>query len=147
METFSALLAICVGNSPVGSEFPAHRPVTWIFDVFLDLRLNERLSKQLRGWWFKTQMHPLWRHSIDLGPPSNRENNQQNGNMLMPEPFTKNKYLLVYSLCYVFFKSSSICNIMTVQKTVKSFVLSFALEINRLWFLATFHFTTLWSLH
>ena len=29
METFSALLAICAGNSPVPGEFPAQRPVTW----------------------------------------------------------------------------------------------------------------------
>ena len=28
METFSALLAICVWNSPVPGEFPAQRPVT-----------------------------------------------------------------------------------------------------------------------
>ena len=28
METFSALLAICAGNSPVTGEFPAQRPVT-----------------------------------------------------------------------------------------------------------------------
>ena len=28
METFSALLAICAGNSPVAGEFPAQRPVT-----------------------------------------------------------------------------------------------------------------------
>ena len=29
METFSALLAICAGNSPVTGEFPTQRPVTW----------------------------------------------------------------------------------------------------------------------
>ena len=46
METFSALLAICAGNSPVPGEFPAQRPVTRGFDVFFDLRLNKRLSKQ-----------------------------------------------------------------------------------------------------
>ena len=34
METFSALLAICAGNSPVTGKFPAQRPVTWNFDVF-----------------------------------------------------------------------------------------------------------------
>ena len=45
METFYALLAICAGNSPVNGEFPAQRPGTRSFDVFLDLRLNERLSK------------------------------------------------------------------------------------------------------
>ena len=46
MTTFSALLAICAVNSPVTGEFPAQRPVTRTFDVFLDLRLNKRLSKQ-----------------------------------------------------------------------------------------------------
>ena len=35
METFSALLVFCVGNSSVTSEFPAHRLVTRSFDVFL----------------------------------------------------------------------------------------------------------------
>ena len=46
METFTALLAICAGNSPVPGEFPLQKPVTWSFDVFFDLRLNKRLSKQ-----------------------------------------------------------------------------------------------------
>ena len=44
-ETFSALLALCAGNSPVTGEFPAQMPVTRSFDVFVDLRLNKRLSK------------------------------------------------------------------------------------------------------
>ena len=43
MEIFSALLALCVGISPVIGEFPTQRPVTWSFDVFFDLRLNKRL--------------------------------------------------------------------------------------------------------
>ena len=51
MEAFSALLAIC-----------AQRPVMRSFDVFYDLRLNKRLSKQLWGWWFETLSRPLWRH-------------------------------------------------------------------------------------
>ena len=46
METFSALLAIFAGNSPVSGEFPAQRPVTRSFDIFFDLHLNKRLSKQ-----------------------------------------------------------------------------------------------------
>ena len=50
METFSALLAICAGNSSVTGEFPAQRPVTQSFDVFFDLRLNKRFSKQSLGW-------------------------------------------------------------------------------------------------
>ena len=62
METFSALLAICAGNSPVPGEFPTQRPVTRSFDVFFDLRLNKPLSKQSWGWWFETLSRPLWRH-------------------------------------------------------------------------------------
>ena len=46
METFSALLAICAGNSPVPGEFPAQRPVTRSFDVSFNLSLNKRLRKQ-----------------------------------------------------------------------------------------------------
>ena len=46
METFFALLAFCVINSPVTGEFPAQRPVTGSFDVFFDLHLNKRLSRQ-----------------------------------------------------------------------------------------------------
>ena len=42
-------------------EFPAQRPVTPSFDVFFDLRLNERLSKQSWIWWFETLSRPLWR--------------------------------------------------------------------------------------
>ena len=63
METFSAFLAICAGNSPIHGEFPAQRPVTQSFDIYFDLRLNKRLSEQSWGWWFETLLRPLWRHS------------------------------------------------------------------------------------
>ena len=43
-------------------EFPAQRPVTRSFDVFSDLRLNKRLSKQPWSWWFETPPWSLWRH-------------------------------------------------------------------------------------
>ena len=62
IETFSALLAICAGNSPVPGEFPVQRPVTRSFDVFFDLPPNKRLSKQSWGWWFETPSRPLQRH-------------------------------------------------------------------------------------
>ena len=42
-------------------EFSTQRPVTRSFDVFFDLRLNKRLSKQPWGWWFVTPSCPLWR--------------------------------------------------------------------------------------
>ena len=67
MEAFSALLAICAGNSPVPGEFPTQRPVTWSFDVYFDLCPNKRLSKQSWGWWFQMPLRPLWRHRNDGG--------------------------------------------------------------------------------
>ena len=45
METFSALLPIIAGKSPVNGDFPSQRPVTRSFDVFRDLRQNKRLNK------------------------------------------------------------------------------------------------------
>ena len=65
METFSVLLALCAGNSPVTGEFPSQRPVTRSFDVFFDLRSNKRMSKQSWGWWFETPSRSLWRHCND----------------------------------------------------------------------------------
>ena len=58
METFSALLALCVGNSPVTGEFPTQRPVTQSFDVFFDLRLN------LNGWVNNREAGDLRRHRV-----------------------------------------------------------------------------------
>ena len=66
METFSALLALCEGNSPVTGEFPAQWPVTRSFDVFFGLHLKKRLSKQSRRWWFETPSRSLWRHCNGL---------------------------------------------------------------------------------
>ena len=43
METISALLALCAGNSPVPGEFLAQRPVTRSFDVFL-------ICARIGGW-------------------------------------------------------------------------------------------------
>ena len=61
METFSALLALCAGNSPVTGEFPTQRPVTRSFNVFFDMHLNKQLSKQPWDWWFEMPSRPLWR--------------------------------------------------------------------------------------
>ena len=57
MDTFSVLLALCVGNSPVTGEFPSQMPVTW---SFLWSGLIKGLSKQ---WWFETPSRSLRRHS------------------------------------------------------------------------------------
>ena len=48
MEIFSALLAICAGNSPVTGEFPTQRAVARSWDVCFYLRLNNGEAGDLR---------------------------------------------------------------------------------------------------
>ena len=52
IETFSALLALCAGNSPLTGEFPSQSPVTRSFDVSLicalDTRVNNREDSDLK---------------------------------------------------------------------------------------------------
>ena len=52
--------------SPVNGEFPSQKPVTQSFDVFFDVCLNKRLSKQMWDWWFDTPSDSLWRHCNDI---------------------------------------------------------------------------------
>ena len=61
MGTFSALLILYEGCPPVTGEIPSQRPVTRSFDVYFDLRLNKRVSKQSRRRWFETPSRSLWR--------------------------------------------------------------------------------------
>ena len=68
-ETFRTLLALCASNPPVTGGFPSQRPVTWSFDVFFNLHLNEWLSKQFRCRWFETSSRSLWRHCNAWFPP------------------------------------------------------------------------------
>ena len=52
-------------TDPLCGKFTGHQ---WIAltkasnDVFFELCLNKRLSKQSWGWWFETPLCPLWRH-------------------------------------------------------------------------------------
>ena len=59
MEKKSALLDHCEGN-------PRKMQMTQSFDVFFGLRLNKRLSKQLRRRWFETPLRPSWRPCNEL---------------------------------------------------------------------------------
>ena len=81
METFSALLAICVGNSAVPGEFPTQRPVTRSFDVFFDMRLicahygvtvmssmaNNCVSNKTCWFMWDVIVHPV--HNFRTKPP------------------------------------------------------------------------------
>ena len=74
METFSALLALCAGDSP-GSpvNLTSQRPVTLSFDVFFD----KLLSKQSWGWWSETPSRSLWRHCSAMDSPHIRSITQK----------------------------------------------------------------------
>ena len=63
METFSALLALCAGNSPTTANFP-HKG-SWrgaLVYVFFDVHLNKPLGKQSWGWWFESPSCSSWRY-------------------------------------------------------------------------------------
>ena len=55
METSSALLSLCAGNSLVTGEFPPRRPATRSFDVSFDLRW-------INGWANNREAGGLRRH-------------------------------------------------------------------------------------
>ena len=55
MEAFSALLALCAGNSLVTGEFPTQRPVTRSFDVSL-------IYASINGWVNNREAGDLRRH-------------------------------------------------------------------------------------
>ena len=77
MEAFSASLVLCNGNPPMTGGFPSERPVTQSFDVFFDLRLNKRLSKHSRRWWFEAPSTSLLCHcnvSREPGPTGDSPN-------------------------------------------------------------------------
>ena len=61
METFSALLSLCAGNSSITGEFPSQRPAARSFEYFFDLSLD----KQFRCRWFEAPLHLLWVHCND----------------------------------------------------------------------------------
>ena len=118
IETFSALLGICAGNSPVPGEFPTQRPVTRSFDVFFDLRLNKRLSKQSWGWWFETLSCPLWRH-CNVGSGNGSIPNILDDMSWMRVLSTYWIYAILKISCFVgkkIYKKSSLASIKAIDK-------------------------------
>ena len=93
IETFSALLPLCAGNSPVTGEIPSQRPVTLSCDVFFDLHLNKVLSKQSRGWWFETPWRSLWRH-CNASDLSNQEYSPMQNAVLYYKRMIKNALVI-----------------------------------------------------
>ena len=71
METFSALLALCVGNSPVTGEFPSQGPVSRSFDVSFDLRpkngwVNNGEAGDLRRYRAHYDAIVMYGHKIEI---------------------------------------------------------------------------------
>ena len=58
METFSALLDLCAGNSSVIGEFPAQRPATRSFDGFLiSVWINAWVNNHEAGYLRRDRAH------------------------------------------------------------------------------------------
>ena len=57
IETYSALLALCVGNSPVTGEFPSQRPVTQSFDFFICAWINGWVNNREAGDLRRNRAH------------------------------------------------------------------------------------------
>ena len=98
-------------TDPLWEEFTGHRRVTRSFDVFFDLRLNKRLSKQSRRRWFHTPSRSLWRHCNEQeninapqstirnrptgGPPSQTASNAES--VSMPR-----RYHIIFLMCSMY---------------------------------------------
>ena len=98
IETFSSSLAICAANSPVTGGFPGQRPVTRRFDVFFDLRLNQRLSKQSWGYWFERQSRPLLLHCNEVSKLTHGRRDFETNLVDSDEYIDKSMYICIYKL-------------------------------------------------
>ena len=91
METFSTLQALCVGNSPVTSEFPSQRPVTRSFDIFFDLCLN-KLEQLERLRSEDTPRRLMITHTIgSYWIPSQKNNRSRTENITERTRFSKSR--------------------------------------------------------
>ena len=61
METFSALLALCEGNSPVTGEFISQRTVTW---SLLRPQCTHIVRNKYPSHWLQFWMSPSWTRCV-----------------------------------------------------------------------------------
>ena len=108
METFSTLLALCAGNSLVTGEFPSQRPVTRSFDVFIDMRLNKRLSKQSRRRSFQTPLCSLWRHCSDMSVKYDLDHEKFRGEFWSTSEWDPTCIIKQYDRTHTYHNSSTI---------------------------------------
>ena len=104
-------------------EFPAQRPVTLGFDVFFDLRLNKRLSKQPWGWWFETLSWSLWRHRNAMLTYSQLNHEEQNSLIYLSklQHFHSRKCVWIYRMENGgHFVSASMCYYITTWPKLSS---------------------------
>ena len=77
------------GESTGHRWIPLQRPVTRSFDVFFDLCLNKRFSKQSRRWWFETPSCSWWRHCNDIYSYDLTYTNHLKANILVRKPIRR----------------------------------------------------------
>ena len=78
METFSALLILCVGNSPVTGEFLAQRPVTWRALMFC------LICARINGWVNNREAGDFRRHLAHYDVTDNLSKKSQLEHLIDP---------------------------------------------------------------
>ena len=113
-------------------EFPTQRPATRRFDVYFDLRLNKRLSKQPWGWWFETLSWSLWRH--------------RNGNIRnIHGNFIQNRFKSFIVFMLILIMSWGICHKQKLSKTTLTYLPNW---IWHGWVIASIVFSVMqWYIH
>ena len=104
-----------IHRSPVNS--PHKRPVTRSFDVFFDMRLNKRLSKQSWGWWFETPLRSWWRYCnvretmfalhVSWRMVSSKPSNHLNQRWLMSVSFSSKYQWKIHQDANIFFQGNA----------------------------------------
>ena len=105
------------GEFTVPRWIPTQRPVAQSFDVFFDLHLNKRLSKQSWGWWLETLSRPLWRHRYGF------EKNL---------PFCGNEIYLRRNSCCVIAYCSFVPKTISFELLVYDFIRNFQFLLSKL---------------
>ena len=102
------------------SRTKANDAELWSF--LFNLRLNKRLSKQSKGWWFETPSRWLWRHCIGTVQDEGRTHNNE-----ILKPSLDNAVYKILRTIKRYRKISNIRRIKSTNLNVRRLVLQLAL--------------------
>ena len=89
--------------------YPAQWQVTRSFDVFFDLHLNKRFSKQSRGWWFETHLRSLWYHCNGEQFPRNVQDSNHENMFAICRSIQKRTQKEIFNRLWIMPMRNSVC--------------------------------------